>query len=54
MKPIRYGPFNILEKIVNNAFILDFHPYMKIYVVVNVEKLKLYEPPLIEYQEDNV
>jgi len=26
----------------------------KIYDVVNVENLRLYEPPLIEYQGDNV
>ena len=45
--PIRYGPFTILEKIGNNAFRLDFPVYMQMYLVVNVENLKLYEPPLI-------
>ena len=48
MKPIRYGPFNILEKIGNNAFRLDFPPYMQMYAVVNVENLRLYESPLID------
>ena len=28
--------------------------YTQIYVVVNVENLRLYEPPLIEYQGENV
>jgi hypothetical protein len=47
LKPIRYGPFKILEKIGTNAFRLDFPPYMQIYSIVNVENLNLYEPPMI-------
>jgi hypothetical protein len=54
LKPIRYGPFKILEKIGNNAFCLDLPPYMKIYAVVNVENLRLYEPPLIYDQGEHV
>ena len=50
LKPIRYGPFKILEKIGNNAFKLDFPSYTQIYTVVNFENLILYEPPLIEDQ----
>lgn len=30
LKPIHYGPFKILENIGNNAFKLDFPPYMQI------------------------
>jgi hypothetical protein len=47
LKPIRYGLFKILEKIGNNAFCLDLPPYMQMYVVFNVDNLRLYEPPLI-------
>ena len=47
LKPIRYGPFTILEKIGMNDFRLDLPPYMQIYSVVNVENLKIYEPPMI-------
>jgi len=47
LRPIWYGPFTILENIGNNAFHLDFPIYMQMYSVVNVENLKLYEPPLI-------
>ena len=47
LKPIRYGPFEILKKIGTNAFHLNLPPYMQIYSVVNVENLKLYEPPMI-------
>jgi hypothetical protein len=54
LKPIRYGPFKVLEKIGNNAFRLDLPPYMQMYAVVNVENLKLYEPPLIDDQGEHV
>lgn len=54
LKPIFYGPFNILEKVGNNAFKLDLPSYMQIYSVVNVENLILYEPILIEDQGENV
>jgi hypothetical protein len=54
MKPIRYGPFKILEKIGNNAFRLDLPPYMQMYAVVNVNNLRFYEPPLIDYQGEHV
>jgi len=54
LKPICYGPFKILEKIANNAFKLELPSYMQIYFVVNVENLKLYEPPLIEDQGESV
>jgi hypothetical protein len=31
LKPIRYGPFKILDKIGTNAFRLELPPYMQIY-----------------------
>ena len=43
-----------MENIGNNAFKLDFPSYMKIYFIVNVENLRLYEPPLVEDQGENV
>ena len=52
LKPIRYGPFKILEKIGENAFRLDFPTYMQIYLVVNAEHLRLYEPSLIKDPEE--
>jgi hypothetical protein len=54
LKPIRYGPFKILDKIGSNAFRLELPPYMKIYSIVNVENLRLYEPPMIEDQGESV
>ena len=52
LKPIRYGPFKILDKIGENAFRLDLPAYMQIYSVVNAENLRLYEPSLIEDPEE--
>ena len=47
LKPIRYVPFTILDKVGNNSFWLELHLYIQMYSVVNVENLKLYEPPII-------
>jgi hypothetical protein len=54
IKPIHYGPFKILDKIGTNAFRLELPPYMKFYSVVNVKNLRLYGPPMIEDQGENV
>ena len=47
LKPIRHGPFKILEKIGENAFRIDLPAYMHIYLVVNAESLRLFEPSMI-------
>jgi len=52
LKPIRYGPFRILEKIGENAFHLDLPAYMHIYSVIYADSLRLFEPLLIEYLEE--
>ena len=52
LKPIRYGPFKILEKIGENDFRLDLPSYMHIYSVVDVDSLRLFEPSLIEDPEE--
>ncbi|XP_059070907.1 uncharacterized protein LOC131861613 [Cryptomeria japonica] len=54
LKSIRYGPFEILEKIGTNSFRLNLPPYMQIYLVVNVKNLKLYVPPMILDEEVDV
>jgi hypothetical protein len=54
IKPIRYGPFTILEKSGTSYFHLDILPYMQIYSLVNIEKLKLFEPPMIMDQNEEV
>jgi hypothetical protein len=47
LRTILYSPFKILENIGTNSFHLDLPSYMQMYLVVNVEHLKLYEPPMI-------
>ena len=54
LKPIRYGPFKILDKIGENSFFLDFLAYMQIYSVVNAENMRLYEPSLIEDPKEQI
>ena len=54
LRPIRYGPFRLREKIGTNAFHLDIPSYMHMYSVMNVENLKLYEPPMIMDEVENV
>ena len=54
LKPIRYGPFRILENIGENAFRLDLLAYMHIYSVVNAESLRLFEPSLIEHPKEQI
>ena len=46
--PIRYGPYTILDKIVENAYRLDLPPQLGIHNVINVNHLKLFEPSLLE------
>ena len=49
-----YGPLTILDQAGNNVFRLCLPPYMQMYSVVNVENLKLYEPPMIMDQDVQV
>ena len=51
LRPIRYGPFTILDQVGNNSFWLYFPPYIPMYSILNVEKLKLYDPPMIVDQD---
>ncbi|GKE35817.1 hypothetical protein Tco_1455139, partial [Tanacetum coccineum] len=48
LKPIRYGPFRILKKIGENACKLELLAYLELYSVVNVDKLKLFEPSMLD------
>jgi hypothetical protein len=54
IRPVRYGPFKILEKIGTNVFCLDLQTYMQMYSMVNVENLKLYEPPIIMDEDESI
>ena len=54
IKALRYGPFEILEKVGDNSYRLSLPPYMRIYSIVNVENLKLYEPSMLDQEEELV
>ena len=49
-----YGPFEILEKVGDNTYQLNLPPYMRIYSIVNVVNLKLYEPSMLVQEEERV
>jgi hypothetical protein len=53
LKPLRYGPFEIIEQVNENAFKLKLPPYMQINSVVNMEYLKLFEPSMLDEEEEN-
>jgi hypothetical protein len=46
IKYLGYGPFVVLEKMVDNAYILNLPPYMHIY--------SLYEPSTLDQEEEKV
>jgi hypothetical protein len=48
IKDIWYGCFEVLDKVGDNAYKLSIPPFMHIYLVVNVEHLKLYEPSMLD------
>jgi len=52
LKSIKYGPFKILEKIGENAFHLDLPAYMHIYLVINADCLRMFEPSMIVAPEE--
>jgi hypothetical protein len=53
LKPLRYGPFEIIEQVNENAFRLKLPPYMQINSVVNVENLKLFKPSMLDEEEEH-
>ena len=53
LKALRYGPFRILKKYGPNAFELELPPYMSMYSVVNAERLKLFEPSMLDEDEEH-
>jgi hypothetical protein len=54
LNPIHYETFTILEKRGANVFRLDIPPYMHIYLVVDVENLKYFDPPMIMDQDEEI
>jgi hypothetical protein len=43
-----YGSFEIIEQLNDNDFKLNLPPYTRKYSMINVEKLKLFEPSMLD------
>jgi hypothetical protein len=43
--------FYILEKVGDNSYRINIHPYMHIYSVLNLENMKLFEPFMLDQEE---
>jgi len=51
--PLRYGPYTIIERSGENAYIMHLPPQLGIHVVINVNNLKSYISSLLD-EEVNV
>ena len=49
----KYGPFSILRKINDNAYVLDLPPEMGISNTFNVAELALYHPEQALYEDNS-
>jgi hypothetical protein len=54
IKALWYGSFEVFENVRDNSYRLILPPYMCIYSIVNVENLKLYEPSMLDQEEEQV
>jgi hypothetical protein len=54
IKALQYGPFEVWKNVGDNSYRLNLLPCMCIYSVVNVENLKLYEPSMLDREEEHV
>jgi hypothetical protein len=48
IKALWYGHFELLDKVGDNFYRFSLPPYMCIYLVVNVENMKIYEPSILD------
>ena len=51
MKSLRYGPYNILKQIGENAFQLDVPACLGLHPVFNVDLIRPYHAPLLEHND---
>ena len=45
LQPRKFGPFRIIKKIQDNAYVLDLPPHLQISPTFNVSNLHVYYPP---------
>jgi hypothetical protein len=51
LNPFRYGSFEIIEQVNENAFIMKLPTYMQINSMVNMENLNMFEPSMLDEEE---
>ena len=54
IKELQCVPFEVLDDVGDNAYRLSIPPYMFIYLVVDVENMKLYEPSMLDLESEQV
>ena len=47
LHPLQYGPYTVLDRIEKNSYQLDLPPHFGIHDVLNVNNIKVFEPPLL-------
>jgi hypothetical protein len=52
IKALWYGSFEVLENVGDNSYIINLPPYIFIYSVVNVKNMKLYEPSMLDQENE--
>jgi hypothetical protein len=52
IKALLYVPFEVFEKVGDTVYILILPPYMHIYSLVNGDNFKLYEPSMLDHEEE--
>jgi hypothetical protein len=53
LMPLRYGPFEIIKQVNENAFGMKLPPCIQINLVLNVEYLNFFEPSMLDEEEEN-
>ena len=48
LRSLRYGPYTITKAVGDNAFELSIPPFLGLYPVFNVDRLRPYFPPLLD------
>ena len=54
IKTLQHDPFEVLEKVGDNACIHNIPLYICIYSIVNVKNIKLYEPSMLDKDHEQV
>ena len=48
LRPLRYGPYTITKDMGDNAFGINIPPFLGLHLVLHVDHLRPYFPPLLD------